>query len=418
MAAGDHGYARGMRPPRLSRPDLLLGLLRDGYLAVELDRRQRQGAATYATRLLGRRAVVLGTEQAVRTFYDETLVQRSGAMPPPFKDLLFGRGAVHGLDGLDHRRRKDLVRELVADDASLIADIGRRLEAAGSAWAGREVDLFDELVGLYGGAVLEWAGCGPSSSEAAWVPRELARIVDGFGSADGAYLRAWEARRRTHRWLRRRVTDVRRGRRGAPTGSPLEALAARRDLSASVAAVELGNLVRPTVAVAWLGAFAALRLAQQPEWRTVLATDEVGAEHVAFAHEVRRTTPFVPVLAGRALRSAVVEGVEVRRGDRLVLDVWGLDVRASGDRGFDPDRFWRRTPEPFEIVPQGGGDVAGHRCPGESRTVQLLAETVRVLARASWSTPAEPDVDLTRMPTRPAGGPRLQVNAMSRRTSP
>ena len=407
-----------MRPPLLPRTDLLPGLLRHGYLAVELDRRERRGAATYATRMLGRRAVVLGTEQAARTFYDETVVKRAGAMPRPLKDLLFGRGAVHGLDGLDHHRRKDLIRALVGDDASMLDDATRRLEAAADAWAGREVDLFDELVAVYGGAVLDWAGCEPSPAEAVGVPRELALIVDGFGSAGPAYVRAWEARRRTHRWLRQRVADVRDGRRRPPAGSPLEVLARRRDLSASVAAVELGNLVRPTVAVAWLGAFAALRLAQQPEWRSTLATDEVGAEHRAFAHEVRRTTPFVPLLAGRALRSLVVDGVQVRKGDRLVLDVWGLDVSTSRDGGFDPDRFWRRTPEPFEIVPQGGGDVTGHRCPGESRTVRLLAETARVLARTPWSTTTTPEVDLTRLPTRPVGGPRLQVNSMSRRTSP
>ena len=119
--------ARGVRPrsrgygPLMQGPggatssDLVLELLRHGYGAVEADRARRGAGPTYATRMMGRRAVVLGTEQAARVFYDESMVERSGAMPASLKNLLFGRGAVHCLDGEPHRRRKDLMRELVGD---------------------------------------------------------------------------------------------------------------------------------------------------------------------------------------------------------------------------------------------------------------------------------------------------------------
>ena len=397
--------------------DLVLGLLRHGYGAVEADRYRRRGSATYATRMMGRRAVVLGTEQAARVFYDESVVERSGAMPVALKNLLFGRGAVHGLDGESHRRRKDLMRGLVGDGSDLVTEVARRLDTAAGGWAGRDIDVFDELVQVYGAAALTWAGCSPSASEQTWVARELSRIVDGFGGAGSSYPRAWAARWRTQRWLRARVGRARRSGAGRSADSGLDVLARRSDLSRSVAAVELGNLVRPTVAVAWLGSFAAWRLTQDHAWRDLLATDEVGAEHLAFAHEVRRTSPFVPVLAGRARRSTSVDGVEVRAGDRLVLDVWGIDTAAERWAGYDfnPDRFWRRAPGAYEMVPQGGGEPRGHRCPGEDPTIRILAETARVLARGEWSLAAPPDVDMTRIPTRPAGGPRLRwVRSRSR----
>jgi fatty-acid peroxygenase len=359
--------------------------------------------------MMGRRAVVLGSEEAARVFYDESVVERSGAVPVALKNLLFGRGAVHGLDGEAHRRRKALMRQLVGDGSDLGAEVARRLEVAVSGWEGRDIDVFDELVHAYGGAALAWVGCEPSASEEEWMARALSLIVDGFGGAGSAYLRAWAARWRTQLWLRGRIARARRRQARAPAGSPLEVLADRRDLSRSVAAVELGNLVRPTVAVAWLGSFATWRLAQDKEWRGLLATDQVGAAHVAFAHEVRRTSPFVPVLAGRARRSTTVDGVPIRAGDRLVLDVWGIDTAAERWAGYDfnPDRFWQREPGAYEMVPQGGGEPGGHRCPGEDPTIRIVAETARVLARGEWSLSAPADLDMTRIPTRPAGGPRL-----------
>lgn len=160
---------------------------------------------------------------------------------------------------------------------------------------------------------------------------------------------------------------------------------AASDLPRDVAAVELGNLVRPTVAVAWLGTSAALHLTRSPEWGSRLATAATGRDHLAFAQEVRRATPFVPVLTGVARRSATVGGVEVAGGDRLLLDVWGIDHdprRWPDPQRFDPGRFLDHSPDAYELVPQGGGPVTGHRCPGEALTLGLLVETVRVLAVA------------------------------------
>ena len=81
--------------------DLGFLLARHGYDAVARDRTARGGADTYVSRLLGRRTVVLGDPDGARAFYDESLARRAGAVPPPLAWLLFGRGAVHGMDGTD-----------------------------------------------------------------------------------------------------------------------------------------------------------------------------------------------------------------------------------------------------------------------------------------------------------------------------
>lgn len=392
--------------------DLALGLLRHGYRAIEAERNARGGGDTYVTRLLGRRTVVVGGEHGARLFYDESVVRRRGAVPMPLRHLLFGRGAVHGLDDEAHRGRKALHLSILGagQTRSVALDAGWRLEASVPEWKGREVAVHDALVTAYGGAVLQWAGVRLPEDEARRTSRELARMVDGFGLAGAAYARAWVARLRMNRWGRDLVEAVRSGRAEAPEGSPLAVIAAS-DLDPLTASVELDNLVRPTVATSWLGTFAVLALDGAPEWRERLASGPA-ADRVAFAQEVRRTAPFVPALAGRVRRAVEHDGVTLRAGDRIVLDVPGIDQDPRHwphPHLFRPERFLDREPGPYEMVPQGGGPVTGHRCPGESLVVQLLAETLRVLAGVDFRVVSPRQVDLSRIPTLPAGGLRVAV---------
>jgi fatty-acid peroxygenase len=209
----------------------------------------------------------------------------------------------------------------------------------------------------------------------------------------------------------------RAGTRRAPEGSFL-ARVADADLDVRLAAVELGNVLRPTVAVAWLGVGAAQALLEHPDRARRLADDDAARERAAFAHEVRRTTPFVPVLAGRVRvpRADGPDGTVLRQRDRVVLDVRGTHFRPDLHEHplrFDPERFLDVEPGPFEVLAQGGGDLAGHRCPGERLTLALLEETVRVLARHQLTPTREPVLDPTRIPPLPAGGLEVRVAGMA-----
>jgi fatty-acid peroxygenase len=392
--------------------DLGTRLLSRGYDAIPSVRSSAPHPDGYGVRLMGRRAGVVRGEEGARLFYDTSAVSRRGAMPPALAWLLFGRGAVHGLDGEEHTARKAIFLSVLDDDAveAVSEAATSRLEEAATYWPMSErTVLFDELVQAYGVAVLTWAGLAGGRRTAAARARDLAAIVDGFGGAGRAYARAWVARRRAEGWAREQVRAVRSGERVAPPGSALEtfAVGAGAELDERLAAVELLNVVRPTVAVAWLGCFAALALVQHPDWRGPVRVDDRAAE--AFAQEVRRTTPFVPALAARLDREVTWGGRRVRAGSRLVLDVPGTDhdPRVWRDPArFDPTRFLEGpTPSAFGFVPQGGGHPeTGHRCPGEPMTVELLKGTLRVLAGLDARLASRPVFDSRRIPTLPDGG--------------
>ena len=392
------------------RDDLAALLLRHGYDALPLARSRRHEADdAFEARMLGRRTLVVRGEQGARMFYDESRMRRRRAVPPPLAHLLFGRGAVHGLDGEEHRVRKQVFLDLLSDEA--VADLARRvderLDEALRAWAlGPGVRVHEGLVRIYGIAVLEWAGTGCAGLRGEEVARDLAAIVDGFGFSGRAYVKAWAARRRAEAWAADLVRRTRDGRHHPPEGTAVHAFSvgAGAALPVRVAAVELLNVLRPTVAVSWLGTFAALALAQHPGHAAPLLGPDADRHLVAFAHEVRRRTPFVPALTALATTPFRFGGHDVRRGDRVVLDVPGTnhhpDQWAQAD-DFCPARFVGSDPDPFRFVPQGGGGPLGHRCPGEDVTTALLVVTLRHLSRARF-TLRSPDVRTDRMPTLPS----------------
>jgi fatty-acid peroxygenase len=404
--------------------DQTLQLIRRGYRWADGLRPDPPTAPwAVATRLLGRHAVLIGGPAGVRRFYDPRL-RRRGSLPAPVQLVLFGRDTVHGLDDAAHHHRKALYLQVLTADA--VADLGRRAEQEWQAvtrrWAsGAPVRLFDEAVQVLGAAVLPWAGIPVTSAELPHRAQQLADIVDGFGTPGRPFARAALARAQLGRWAAGLVRQTRLGQIHPAPGTALHAVATTRDLRgrplpARVAGVALLNFVRPTVAAAWYVAFAGLALHEHPEWRHRLADPgsepDLGAAErvvVAFAQEVRRRYPFVPVLAAVAREDQDVLGVPVPRGGLVVLDVHGTDHDPAHwpdpDR-FDPDRFLTGPIDPDTLVPQGGGDVAtGHRCPGEDVVLTMIAVAARTLTRLDYTLPPQDlDIDLSRVPTRPRSG--------------
>ncbi|WP_203719149.1 cytochrome P450, partial [Asanoa siamensis] len=225
------------------------------------------------------------------------------------------------------------------------------------------------------------------------------------------------ARRRQEERLADLVTDLRRkGRPTEPGGTAVEVVAHHRGddghlLNPSTAAVELLNVVRPTVAVAWFVAFAAHALHLRPEQRERLRAGDPGFA-AAFAHEVRRFYPFAPFVGGRAPGDVAFAGHRIPAGALVLLDLYGQNHDPAlwkDPYRFDPERFLgpdAAALDPFTLVPQGAGDPAtGHRCPGEPNTVALLSDLAVRVARLDYTVPPQDlAVPLDRIPTRPRDG--------------
>lgn len=405
------------RRPRL---DQSVPMLAQGYAWLP-DRRRAAGRDTVRTRLLGVRQT-LGVEgpAGARFVYDEDHVRRSGALPEPVVSTLFGHGAVHTLDGEAHRVRKAMFVHLLMGEGTgdLVDRVGAAWDAAARRWAGQpRVVLMDEAARVLTRGVCDWAAVPVTDEEVPALARDLTTLVDGFATGAPRHWRARRVRQRREAWLAGIVDEVRTGRRAAPAGSVLAVVAAHRDsdgelLEPRVAAVELLNVIRPTVAVCWFVGFAAHALHRWPESRDRLRSGD-RAFATAFAHEVRRYYPFAPFIGGRAPQEVEWDGERVPAGSMVLLDLFGQNHDPDlfpEPYAFRPERFLDETGAgvrrigPWELVPQGAGDPrTGHRCPGEDLTVGLLADLAVRLARLEYTLPDQDlDISLRRIPARPA----------------
>ena len=116
------------------------------------------------------------------------------------------------------------------------------------------------------------------------------------------------------------IQEVRRGTLTPPAGTALEQIALFRDgdgsfLSEHVAAVELLNVIRPTVAVSRYLVFCAHALHEHPEWRERLRENDTYLE--PFVQEVRRFYPFFPFAAARVKETFHVGAVSASRREHV-----------------------------------------------------------------------------------------------------
>ena len=423
------------RPTARVRGDQSLDFLRSGYLFASRVR-QRAGVSPESQtpvrlRLMGRSTVLLRGIDGVRAFYDADKVKRDGAMPSFIRLPLFGPGSVHKLDGRAHAARKNALADMAYDDdrvarfARLVAD---ELEEMLDRWArSGGGTVYDDTSTAFGRAAFRWAGLPLTPPEADRRARQMSRLLDTFGRVATNPVAEFE-RVRLDRWATGLIRAVRSGELRAEPGSVLSAMADLRDEDGALvddrtAAVELQNLTRPTVAVARFAAFAAVALAEHPRWADRIREEASAAgrltdipEAVAFAQEVRRVYPFVPMLPALATRDFEVQGCPVGKDQLVLLDLLGTDTDPNhwpDATSFDPERFMGVSDaEALEaFIPHGGAGVrTGHRCPGEKIAVTALSATVAALCRPEVRISRDPDdmtFPWTHMLTRPATGVRV-----------
>ncbi len=407
-------------------------ILLQGYgFGARIWRRVRDGARSAPMRLLGDDTIFVRGAEGVELFYDQRKIARHGAMPAIVQETLFGHGSVHSLDGDAHHHRKSTFVDVAYEDAQvarLLPHLEREWQQELEEWSGGGTrTAYDAAVGALGRAIMRWADLpGTPAAKTRWAAR-LAQIVDGFGAPySPEYLQAWINRRWSDTHTQRLIEAVRAGALEAEEGTALHEWAWHRNtdrelLPARTAGIELQNSIRPMIAVARFVAFAAKELHDRPEWRDRIAAETAergslvsGPLATAFAQEIRRTAPFVPMLPGRAIADIELEGEKVTAGGRVVLDILGTNTdELSWERAdeFDPERFV--GVEDYEaltaFIPHGGADVAsGHRCPGEKLAIAALAAAVATLSDPRLTIAGTGlEVNRRRLPTMPASGGRV-----------
>jgi fatty-acid peroxygenase len=277
------------------------------------------------------------------------------------------------------------------------------------------VVLYPELQDILTRAACAWTGVPLAEPEVGRRTKELTALFDAAGAAGPRHLWSRLARRRAERWIASIVDRVRAGQLSPPAESPLNVIASHRDLSgallpARVAAVEVLNILRPIVAVSVFITDAAHALYLNPACRERLVAGVEADYADLFVQEVRRFYPFFPAVVARVRRDFEWKGYPFPRGRRVMLDLYGTDRDPrtwEGPGEFRPERFRRWDGDPFNFVPQGGGEHRlTHRCAGEWIMIELMKVALGFLAGGMRYDVPEQDlrIDRSRLPALPRSG--------------
>ncbi|MFD2767820.1 cytochrome P450 [Micromonospora eburnea] len=396
-------------------PESTLAFRREGYRFIG-DHCDRHGSDIFQTRLLLQPTICLRGRPAAELFYDPARFVRHGALPALGRLTLTGVGGVQGLDDAAHRARKAMLMSIMTPAA--VRHLGRLFDdewrARVPAWAeSGPVVLHDEVGRMLTRAVCAWAGVPLGGTQVVRRTADLHAMIEAPVAVGPRYWRGLIGRRRAEHWAGDLIERVRHGALPAPEGSALRVIAKHRDgqgrlLPRRIAAVELLNIIRPTVAVDRFVVFAALALHDHPSWRERLRGDERAIE--GFGHEVRRYYPLFPAAAARVRHSFEWQGHHFPEGRRVLLGLYATNHHPRlwpEPERFRPERFTDWPGDAFSLLPQGGGDYfTGHRCAGEWLTIELLKRAVTNLTGTmSYRVPPQDlALDLGRMPTLPGSG--------------
>ena len=368
--------------------DSTLALLRNPYGFIRQTCRHLD-ADLFETRILLHKTICMTGAAAAEAFYREEQLIREGSMPSRIQKTLLGEGGVQGLDGATHQHRKKMFMSMMGTEhiAALQGMSLHMLDNLAADWeAKNEVVFYDEVREMLTRAVCAWCGVPIPEAE---VATRTAQLTSLFQDAGAIGLKHWAARLARHRlekWAARMIQQVRDGELQPTQESALHFIATWRDLDGEllnprVAAVELLNVLRPTVAVSVFIVQTAHALYRYPEWQEKLRNDEGLLE--PFVQEVRRLYPFFPAVAARVKSTFEWQGYRFPKGHRVLLDLYGTNTdRRSWDAPveFRPERFRGRAENPYDFIPQGGGNhYTNHRCPGEWIAISQMKAFCRYL---------------------------------------
>ncbi|MDF2586285.1 MAG: cytochrome [Anaerocolumna sp.] len=403
--------------------DSSICLLLDGYQFIQKRCRKYQ-SDLFITRIMGQKVICMSGEEAGKIFYDEKRFQRKGAAPKRVQKTLVGQNGVQGLDGNAHKQRKQMFMSIMTpQNLKVLVNYTREQWSYNSIrWVGKEIILFDEAQRIMCQVACRWAGVPLKYIEINQRASDLGKMIDGFATVGTRYHQGKCARKRTESWIRGIIEDIRLRRLKVDENSAAYKIAWHKEsngkyLTTQIAAVELINIIRPIVAIATYVTFGALALYKHPECRILFQLRDDNYNQM-FAQEVRRFYPFAPFVGTRVKRDFLWRNCYFKKGDLVMFDIYGTDHDSRiylKPYEFIPERFANKETNPFQFVPQGGGDSnMGHRCAGELVTLEVMKASLDFLSNhMDYKVPRQDlRYSLNRMPTLPKS--RLRIHVLNR----
>ncbi|MGK0552069.1 cytochrome P450 [Enterococcus faecalis] len=394
-------------------------MLAAGYTLLGNLREEVQAPVVKA-KFFNKELIAIYGKEAAKTFYDPKNFKREGAMPKIVLKTLFGEGGVQTLDGKEHQQRKSYFMYLMSPQR--MADyhdiLERNLSAALAAQHGT-FELFDLAKGVFFTSICEWSGINLNQFSAAEID-ELANYQISMISATSpsvvSQFQGVENRKKSEQWAQRLIEAARKNPVPELSDRALYTFAQAQTpngdlLPLETAAVELLNIIRPTVALTVWAALMGHALFSRDDLYQQLKNDFSRLQD-SFIQEMRRYYPFFPMLPAIAIRGVEVDGYAIPKGSWVVLDLYGTDHDPrlyNEPQNFIIDRFVGRTKElsyeeEYEMIAQGGGDFRSmHRCAGEWITLHSLRVfSDQLVNHFTFSVPQQDwEVPLNQFPTFP-----------------
>ncbi len=399
--------------------------LDEGYLLLS-ELRKEADAPVVKARLLNKEVIAVYGKEAARAFYDPANFKRKGAMPKLVLKTLFGEGGVQTLDDEEHNQRKKVFMDLMTpkrmEDYHRIVD--RTLTEKMEHLQG-ELELFDVAKDVLFRSICEWSGIDLTKMNEREINQLAEYQISMISSAVTnpiTHTEGIENRKKSEKWAQSLIEDARINPVAGKENVALYAFANAKDtqgnlLPIDVAAVELLNIIRPTVALTVWIALMGHALFSRPDIYQRLHT-EFDELQDSFIQEMRRYYPFFPMIPAFAKKDVTIDGYLIPEDSWVVLDLYGTN---HDERSIETPEVFRISryvgkekhisyDEEYEMIAQGGGKFeAMHRCAGEWITLHALRVfSDQLVNKYEFSVPEQDwTIPMNQFPTYPNSKAKL-----------
>lgn len=332
---------------------------------------------------------VIYGEEAARKFYDPEHFKREGAMPKPVLKTLFGEDGVQTLDGKAHHHRKNYFMDLMTPERmeEYHQVLAKHLSEALDKQHG-EFELFDLANKVLFNAISEWSGINLAKFDKETLEKLAENQISMISSAVTSptdHMKGISDRKESEKWAQELIKEARKHPVPGKENRALYTFANATDLNGEllpveVAAVDLLNIIRPTVALTvWVALMGHALFAKEGIYNALQA--DFANLQDPFIQEMRRYYPFFPMLPAISISDVEIDGYEIPKDSWVVLDVYGTNHDERNlvlPEQFDIERYIGKAKdlsyeEEYEMIAQGGGKFREmHRCAGEWITLHSM----------------------------------------------